>query len=307
MSEATATDAALAGLGQAIVRAAQALEAVPGHDDLAAYRYVTGLGEALGSLDDLLRAAAGIVELADTPAVGHRLTRLQAELGARRDEIVAARATLESFRAAEKDVTETAAEAERVRHRVAELDQAQRMAAGLPALRARLRDLEDAIPAAWVTDAAEVAAGLDRAVERFGALAAEQCGVLSEQAREMIAQAENAARELSEQRSCRDAAAADLAERAEQARQLQEELERMLPQLAAWRQADAELADGLGQAGLDPDAAPLEAVRAELAELGDRMSALDATLRQALTRHAQAYNEARRIRNLSSGSDAGRA
>jgi chromosome segregation ATPase len=303
----TGTDAALAGLGHAVARAARALEAVPGHDDLAAYRYVTGLDEALRPLDDLLRSASGLVELADAPAVGQRLTRLQAELGARCEEITAARMALASLRAVEQDLTETAAEAERIRHRVAQLEQAQRIAADLPALRGRLRDLEDAIPAASAMDSAEVAAGLGQAVERLSALTAQQREILGEQARDMIAQAENAARELSEQRSRRDAATADLAERAEQATQLQEELERMLPQLAAWRQADADLVDGLGQAGLDADASPLEAVRTELAELGDRMTALDTTLRQVLARHAQAYNEARRVRNLSGGSDAGHA
>jgi hypothetical protein len=213
-----------------------------------------------------------------------------------------ARGELDSLREVEKGVTQEAAEAERLRRRVDDIETAQRMAAELPRLRTRLRELEGALAdAAQVADATDVAAKLGQAAERLGMLSARQLDVLGERTRELIAQAQAASRELGEQRARRDAAAADLAERGEQARQLQDALDQLLPSLIAWRQADADLADGLRRAGLDVDTSPLETVRAELADLGQRMSALDDQLRLVLAKHAQAYDEARRIRNLSGG------
>jgi hypothetical protein len=298
----TGPDDALAELGRAVAHAAQALKVMPRDDDLAAYRYVTGLDEALRSLAGLLRAASGIVEFADAPTVSSRLAAYRAELGVQRGRVETARGELDSLREVEKGVTQEAAEAERLRRRVDDIETAQRMAAELPRLRTRLRELEGALAdAAQVADATDVAAKLGQAAERLGMLSARQLDVLGERTRELIAQAQAASRELGEQRARRDAAAADLAERGEQARQLQDALDQLLPSLIAWRQADADLADGLRRAGLDVDTSPLETVRAELADLGQRMSALDDQLRLVLAKHAQAYDEARRIRNLSGG------
>jgi chromosome segregation ATPase len=123
--------------------------------------------------------------------------------------------------------------------------------------------------------------------------------VLSGHVRELITEAGAAAAELDRQQARRDAVAAELADREKRAGQLREELERLFPALAAWQQADADLAESLRQAGLEGGPSPLESVQAELAGLGDRMSALDEQLRLLFAQHVQAYHEARRIMNLS--------
>lgn len=307
MSQDTA-DEPLAGLGRAIAEAAQALAVLPAHDDLAAYRYVTQLDEALRPLADLFSAVSGIVELADvSPALGRRLAGQQAELARRRGEIETARAALDALRGVERDLTATAAEADRLRGRVSELETAQRMTAEIPALRSRLRDLESVVPAASAAEATQVTAGIQAAAERFSQLSARQLEVLGDQVRSLIDGARDAAAEISEQQARGDAAAAELAEREKQSEELREELERTLPALAAWRQADADLADGLRQAGLEAGVSPLEAVRAELAELGQRMSDLEERLRPLFAEHAQKYHQARQVMNLSGRSGPAKA
>jgi chromosome segregation ATPase len=295
-----AADAALAGLGLSVAQAARALAVLPAGDDLAAYRYVTSLDEALRPLADLLRAVAGIVECADAaPAVSRRLAERQAELARRRGEVEAARAALDALRVAEHDLKDTTAEADKLRGRVGELENAQRMTAEIPALRTRLRDLESSVSAASAAEAGQVVTRLRTVAGQFGQLTAKQLDAVGGQVRELIAGARAAAAELEQQQARRDVAAAELAERTGQAEQLREELERMLPSLAAWRQADADLADGLRQGGLEGGGSPLEVVRAELADFGRRIAVLDEKLRPLFADHAQAYNEARRVVNLS--------
>lgn len=303
-----AADAALAGLRGAVARAAQALAALSADDDLAAYRYVTGLDETLRPMADLLRAVAGIVAIADVaPALGRRLAEQQAELARRRGEVGRAQATLDALHGAEHDLTAAAAEADRLRGRVGELEKARRMAGEIPALRSALRELENSVSAATAAETAQVTARLRTAAERFGQLTAGQLEVLGGQVRELIAGARAAAAELDQQRARRDATKTELAEREEQAEELREELERLLPALAARRQADADLVDGLRRAGLEAGPSPLEAVQAELADLGQRISALEEKLRPLFADHARAYHETRRVTNLSGRDGTGHA
>lgn len=303
-----AADAALAGLRGAVARAAQALAALPADDDLAAYRYVTDLDETLRPMADLLRAVAGIVAIADVaPALGRRLAEQQAELARRRGEVERAQATLDALHGVEHDLTATAAEADRLRGRIGELEKARRMAGEIPALRSALRELENSVSAATAAETAQVAARLRTAAERFGRLTEGQLAVLDGQVRELIAGARAAAAELDQQRTRRDATKTELAEREEQAKELREELERLLPGLAARRQADADLVNGLRRAGLEAGPSPLEAVQAELDDLSQRISALEEKLRPLFADHVRAYHETRRVTNLTGRDGTGHA
>jgi len=297
----TEAESALAELGRAISRAAHALAAVPGDDDVTAYKCARVLDAAFGDLAGLLETVPGIVGAGDPGrAVSGRLERSRAELAARREEVAAHRARLDELSGSEQSLRDVTAEDTRLRGRIDELERASRLAAEIPGLRARTTALEEAVAAAGVADAPDIATRIAEAARRFTALTAAQRDAVSAAAERLIAEAETAARELSEQQARRESAAADLTRMESDAARLAKEHSEMLPVLAAWSQADHDVADGLRAAGFGTGQAgsPLSTVLGELDGIRGRLAGLDETLRRLLADHAKTYEDVRRSRPL---------
>ena len=292
-------DAALAQLGRAITRAADALAAIPSGDEATAYRCARALDAALGDLTDLLRTVPRIAGLGDPgPRVSGRLDQRRAELATRREEAAAYRAKLDELADTERSMAEVTAEADRLRERVTELERAKRLASEIPGLRAQMKVLEEAAAAAGTADAPEIGGRIAAAAAQLTALTGRQREAIGEEADQRVADAERAAGELNEQRARRDAAAADLARRESEAAQLAAEHREMMPVLTAWSQADADLADGLSAAGLEADGNAVITVANELNGIRQRLTELDTSLQSLLAKHAKAYEDARQVRPL---------
>jgi chromosome segregation ATPase len=291
-------EAALAGLGRAITRAAGALAEPPG-DDATAYRCARALDAAFGELTALLRTVPEIVGLGDPGrVVSERIEQCRSELASRGDEAAAYRQRLDDLEESERDLAGVTAEAGRLRAQIGELDRAQRLATEIPALRARVAALTEAVAAADAADAPEVSARIAAAAGQLAALTARQREAIGEEAGQLAATAEKAAAELEELRGRRDATVAELAQRESEAAQLDDACRETLPTLTAWRQADADLAGGLAAVGLEADASALETVMTELDGIRERLGRLDDALRSLLAEHASAYEQARQVRPL---------
>lgn len=292
-------DAALAELGRAISRAANALTALPGDDDATAYRCARSLDAALPDLAELLRAVPGIAALGDPgTAVSKRLEQGRAELATRQEDIRAYRAKLDELAETERNLAELTAEASRLRERVSELERVQRLAGEIPGLRIQVQVLGEAVVAAGVADAPVIDAQIAAAARQFAALTGRQREAIGAEADTIVADAEQAARELDQQRARRDAALADLAKRESEAAQIATEHRETLPVLTAWTQADADLAEGLRAAGFGTGLSALETVTTELTGIRQRLTDLDNTLRPLLADHAEAHEKARQARPL---------
>ncbi len=295
-------EAALAELRRATALVTSAFAAAPVTDDVAAFGCVVQLDQALGQLSDVLRIVPGIVEMAAAgDPVNERLSRYQAELSRRQAEVAAAHADLGKLRDLEQEVEKTEAERNRLRDRIDELEHAHRIAAELPSLRLRLQALQAAVAGIDAADARDVTDMLVHAVGHLHAMTEQQRAVLGEQARSLIADAESAGQALGQERARRDAAAAELAVRSEEAKQVTAVLEEKLAILKAWHQADADLAEALNATGIPAASSALQRVRAELSALERRVAELDGQLRPVLAEHARAYEEATKTRSLTSG------
>jgi hypothetical protein len=91
---------------------------------------------------------------------------------------------------------------------------------------------------------------------------------------------------------------ADLAQHEVEVAQLAAEHQERLSVLAAWSQADADVANGLRAAGFGASGSALEIVTAELNDVRQRLATLDDTLGQLLADHALAYEETRQTRGV---------
>jgi DNA repair exonuclease SbcCD ATPase subunit len=292
-------EAVLVELGRAISRAAGALAAIPDDDDVTAYKCARSLDAAFGDLTELLRTVPGIVGLGDPGrAVSERLEQYRAELATRRGEVTAHRQKLDSLGESERGLAELTAEADQLRTCVSELERAKRLASELPGLRIQVEALEEAVAAVGAADALEIGARITEAAAQFASVTERHQEAVSDQADKLVADADTAARVLEEQRTLRDAAAADLAKRESEATQLAADHKEMLPVLTAWSQADADFAAGLRVAGFESDGSALETVAAELNGIRQRLADLDNVLRPLLADQAKAYEDARRIRTL---------
>jgi len=83
------------------------------------------------------------------------------------------------------------------------------------------------------------------------------------------------------------------------AEQLAAERERTLPGLRARQEADRDLLAGLDAGGLPVGDSAAVRVRSELAGLQRRIADAEGLLRPLLLRHAQAYEDARKMRGWS--------
>jgi chromosome segregation ATPase len=298
-ARASGAGAAARELGTAIGSLTAALRAIPADGEAAAYECLRDLDEALYGLAGLLGEAPRIVGLGDpAPAMERRLKQSTAELAARRADIAAYRTALNGLAATEQDLDATNAQARALRERVDELETAKRTAAEIPALRARVRELEQDIAALDATDGPDVIARFTVAAGRLAALGESQRATVGEEADGLAARAETAARELAELQDRIDTATAELAQHESEAEQLNAAHSDTLPLLAAWSQADLELAAGLRAVLLSTADTPLKAVHAELGGIRQRLTQLDELLGPLLSEQTLAYEQARAARSL---------
>lgn len=290
---------AVVELGDAVIRAAVALQAIPADDEAAAYACLRDLDAALAGLAELLRSVPHVTRLGDPgPALNERLQRSQAELAAGQADLANYRVVLDELAELEKHRDETTAEARQLQDRVTELERLQRTAAEIPGLRVMADALEREVAALDAADVPEVDARLAAAVGQLAALTLSQRAVMSEAAADMARQAEAAAGELAELQAERDTSAAELARLEGDAALLAAERKETLPMLAAWAKADLDLADSLRTVVLGTGGTTLDSVRAELAGIGRRLTELDDVLGPVLAAHTEAYEQARQPRSL---------
>jgi chromosome segregation ATPase len=288
---------AMAELAGAVTRAAGALRAIPAGDEAAAYGCLRDLDTALAGLADLLRSVPRIAELGDpAPAVKERLKRSRAELAAKGADLATLRSELDGLAETEKHLDEITTQGRQLHDRVAELEQAQRTAAEIPGLRARVQALELEVAALDAGDGPEVCARLAAAVGQLATLTEAQRAMMGDAAASIADRAEAAARELAELHARRDTAAADVERLESEAAQLMAEHADTLPMLTAWSQADLDLAEGVCTAMLTTGGTVLESLHAELSGITQRLTELDEVLGPLLAKHARAYEEARRVR-----------
>lgn len=290
---------ATAELSSAVTRAAEALQAIPVGDEAAAYSCLRDLDTALAGLADLLVAVPRVARLGDpAPAVRERLERSRAELATRRADLATYRTALDGLAETEKQLEEVTTQSRQLRDRITELEHVQRTAAEIPGLRARSRELEQEIKELDAADAPEVSSRLAAALGRLASITERQRAAMSEAAASTVARADTAAKELEELEQRKETAAAELARLEGEAEQLMSAHRDTLPVLAAWSQADLDLAQGLRAAMVTTDGGALEGVSAELNGIRQRLTELDEVLGPLLTEHTRAYEQARQPRSL---------
>lgn len=273
-------------------------------DDMAAFECVVALDDALPPVRDLMRQAPELVNLASAgSAVGDRLAASAAELAREREALAAERAGLESARELLARLAEAEAERARLRDEIRRSERAALIERELPALRRTLAELTTATPAAaaGAAEAGTVISGLIAAARRLTELTEEQQSILDADNDRLAARVADAAAAAGQALARHAELAAELEAREREAAELRATEENLLPGLRARRQADAELAEALAasqQAGSQQAGAPpgVERVRAELAELGERVDQAESLLRPLLRKHQQAYEEASKVR-----------
>jgi hypothetical protein len=282
-------------------------------DDMAAFECVVALDDALPPVRDLMRQAPELVNLASAgSAVGDRLAASAAELAREREALAAERAALESARDLLARLAEVEAERARLRDEIRRAERATLIERELPTLRRTLAELTNATAAAGTgggggaAEAGTVINGLIAAARRLTELTEEQRSILDADNDRLAARVADVATAAGQALARHAGLAAELETREREAAELRAAEENLLPGLRARRQADAELAEALAasqqaasqqgggqQAGAPPG---LERVRAELAELGERVNQAESLLRPLLRRHQQAYEEASKVR-----------
>ena len=291
-------DAALAELGRAITRAADAVVAIPDDDEATAYRCARALDAAFGDLTELLRTVPGIVRLGDPgPRISERLEQRRAELATRRSEASAYRVKLDDLAESDRSLAEVTEEAGRLRARSVSLSVQsgwhRRSLACAPGRRPwKKRSRRSARPTPRRSACGSRRRPSVRRADRAAAGSDRRGGRQAGRGRAEGRQGTH------EQRARRDAAAADRAKHENETAQLAAEHSETLPILTAWSQADADLADGLRTAGFGAGGDALHIVATELNGIRQRLADLDNSLRPMLAEHAKAYEDARRVRPL---------
>ena len=258
------------------------------------------LDAALAGLADLLSTVPRIVQLGDpAPAVRERLERSRAELTTRRADLATYRTALDGLAETEKQLEEITAQVRQLRERVTELERVQQTAAEIPGLRARAQALEQEIAELDAADAAEVSARLAAAAGHLASITERQRAAMSEAEASTVVRAETAAKELEELEHRQESAAAELVRLEGEAARLMAEHSDTLPMLAAWSQADLDLARGLRAAMVTATGdTTLASVSAELDGIRQRLTELDEVLGPLLVKHTRAYEQARQARSL---------
>jgi chromosome segregation ATPase len=291
---------ALAALKAALAAALAEARAVPPGDDLAAFRFVSGLDEALHDLPELLETLPALARGGDLgrDLVAH-FEETTAELARMRADLAADRRRLDGLRPALDAMKATAAEHAAVRAELAELHRLDALRADLDALRAQ-RDAFDArLPE--LNAARDAEDGLDASATALLRLTGAQLDRLNAQVREAVQNAADAEaeltaarRRLADERAAVESRTAELASLADGFTALQADAERLMPALARYRDADRALLDGLARGSLVKSSG-LQRARDALDLVERTLEDLDAALAAALEIHDHAHAEARRV------------
>jgi hypothetical protein len=289
--------APLGVLGHAAAWAAQSLAADAGQDDVLAFERVIALDDALPRLTELFGLVPALVRSASPGGpVSERMAAYEAELGRQRAALGDEREALEAMRDLERQLSEAESERVRLRAAIDGLEHRRILVQELPVLRARQAELEAIMTSAADGDGDEVLHKLDEALRRLRDLSQAQRALLEARNAQLLTDIAVAGEVVERERARRDALAAELAARQAEAEQLQSEHEQNLPALNAQRQADQDLVIGLAAAGLLAGETALERVQTELASIGDRLAAVDESLKPLLDEQATRYKAARQIR-----------
>jgi hypothetical protein len=191
-----------------------------------------------------------------------------------------------------------AIEAERVvlAARLADLEQASVRARQLSAMRERIAALEAAVAPAENAD--ELAGRLAAALALLQELTDEQRAALGPQLDRALADARTAGEHLLGTKDRKKELDCDFERLTDEMAEVTTVIKRELPALAQWRNADAAIADALIAAGHESGTTP-QRLRTALAELGERMKAIDDELGPLYTAYIAARDEALAIRALS--------
>jgi|SRR5450755_597580 hypothetical protein len=291
----------LEALGYAADWAAQTVLPAVGDDDAAAFECVVALDEALPKVDELLRRLPDLIRIASPgQAVSGRLAAAEAEFTRHRTALADERGRLEAARHLEQRAAELEMERARLRERIGQLERSHLIERELPALQTWQAELEAVVSHAAAATGEELVRTLEAGARRLLELTEEQASLIAADNGRLVSDVAAAADSLARELARRDELAAELADREREAAQLQTEQQRILPGLQARQQADVDLLTGLDMGGLPPGTPAAGRVRAQLAEIEQRITEVEASLKPLLKRHAQAYEEARQIRSWTS-------
>ncbi len=292
--------APLEALGHAARWAALTLQAQVAEDDVAAFECVIALDDALSRLAGLLNCLPDLLRVASPGrTVSERLASAEAEVSRQRSQLATERARLEQARDVELRAAELVAERGRLRLRIAELERSSLIERELPALRTLLAGLEATISPATVNEGEEASRRLATASGRLLELTEEQQALIQQQNVPLVPALATATEAVAREKARHDDLTAQLAAMERDAEQLAAERERTLPGLRARQEADRDLLAGLDAGGLPVGDSAAVRVRSELAGLQRRIADAEGLLRPLLLRHAQAYEDARKMRGWS--------
>ena len=159
-----------------------------------------------------------------------------------------------------------------------------------------MQALEQDIAALDAPDALEVHTRLATAISQLDTFTERQLATMNEAVTSMVGRTQAAAAKLTELQNRVDSAAAELARLEGEAAQLAEDHADTLPTLAAWTQADLDLAEGMSSTMIATGGGTAANLHAELAGIRQRLTELDDVLGPMLAAHTRAYEEARQIR-----------
>ncbi|WP_026403464.1 hypothetical protein [Actinomadura rifamycini] len=296
--------AALTALRLAADWSARALGTAP-DDDVSAFRAVAELDDALDRITELERGVPALVQAAAPGApVRDHLRERHAALAAARADLAADRAVLAELGQVRDELAGLADEHERLRDRVAELRRLRRLADEVDDLRAQRDALETRQAALAESAAAERAVG--DAADGVVRLTREQLELLRPRVRDALREAADTTAELAGLRERLDDAEgttererARLAEAERGFERLSDLRDRVRGPLRAYLRADRALAAGLAAASGGPPSlikeSGLDRADRDLADLEDRLDAIDAALGRALDEHARAQEGARAV------------
>ncbi|WP_106402254.1 coiled-coil domain-containing protein [Actinocorallia populi] len=267
-------------------------------DDTAALVFVTGLQRALEDLPELFGLAGTLIEAAMLGSTAReRLAGRIAELDRLRAELGEEQQTLRRLQPVLAELKAAAAERERVAQELAELQRLRSLAEELPALREQRLLLERRRAELESAEAAEAA--LASAADELVRSSDARLALLAPLAREAVEHADRADRELAaakarllEEQVRSKTLTAELAALTADFEALREQSERRIPFLQRYREADAELRDGLAR-GAPDGRTGLDQARTALAEVEERLQEIDGLLRSALHAHDKSYAELR--------------
>jgi chromosome segregation ATPase len=291
-------EAAIREFGRAAGRLVTALAVAAGSTEATALACVFELHEAFGQLTSALAVLPEVISRADAGSrVETQLKQRHAEAAAAAAGLAELRANLDAMGAAERDVRAIEAEQVVLAARLAELEQASARAGQLSAMRQRIADLESAVRPDAASDG--LADRLTGALARLQELADEERSALGPQLAEAVAKAQAAGEDLERTKARKLELDADFSRLAAEADEVSNAIQRELPGLAEWRQADTAIADALAAAGMPDSGTTLDRLRAVLAEQTERMQAVEGALGPLHTAYIHARAAALEPRNLS--------